>query len=186
MEAQKQKKGKNKCRGCHKLLGLALFKYNEPFCVPCELTMNSLRRVCERQGSIPWYNEQRQCEQKSKALISNYRSHKKLVDAGEKAGRWLVASAKDELSATQEADYVDRGRLMDKTTYVEWMSQKKPGKKMAMSDAVAQFEAWEKDPDSSGAYWEQDEDLTFLFRVHTHKDLDYHKKFARKKASVPC
>ena len=110
-------------------MSLGLFKYNEPFCNPCELTMNSLRGVCQRQGALAWYNEQRCCEKKSKALITNYRTHKKLVDAGEKSGRWLVASAKEELSATQEADYVDRGRLMDKTAYIKWCTTDKPGKK---------------------------------------------------------
>ena len=74
---QQGKKGKKRCRGCHKQVAHSLYKFNSPFCIPCDASMASLYQVCRRQDSSEWYSEQRADEFKTKALIDNHRKHTK-------------------------------------------------------------------------------------------------------------
>ena len=48
-------------------------------------------------------------------------------------GLKIDADAKTELATEKETEISDRGRLMDKSEYIEWMTHEKPGTKKTAS-----------------------------------------------------
>ena len=111
-------KSKRRCRGCRKGLAGTCFKYNEPFCHPCNATMESIRKISDRQGNGQWFREQRLTEETATPLINNFREHKKAVEQGERSDKWSTAEARETLAVTHETDFVDSGQLMDKMMYI--------------------------------------------------------------------
>ena len=187
LDARKEQasKVKRRCRGCRKMLLGTCFRYNEPFCYPCNATMESIRKICDRQNRAAWFQTQRLHESTASPLIGNFRGHKKAVEAGEKTDKWSSAEAQQTLAVTHEADFVDAGELMNKDMFIDWETKVKIGTKLTYTEACAKFEGWEKAAKAAGFHTDpmgEEIDNEWFFRVHTGYKYDIHKKVASTKA----
>ena len=147
--------------------------------------MDNLRKICGRQHGSDWYNAQRGDPEKAKYLIEHFRNHKKAVEIGDVSEKWAVAMAKTELATETETEISDRGRLMDKSEYIEWMTHEKPGTKKTAAEAISTFDGWLKELRAGTGQHppsQKNVEKEEMFRVHVVWDMDYHTMMRVKKA----
>ncbi len=167
------KGAKVKCKLCMRLLPIADFPVNSPYCLADKRAVDNLHHQAKVQGMGPWFQEVRNKEGELRKLVQKYSEVCPPAAAGKHRGKMDMVKYVEEFKAQSEVRYMGVGVMMYKERFVEFAQTfRNPLGKMSKEEAEAQWEQWKSTPehvrDESGP-----KHSTLRLRVRTDDEVSF-------------
>lgn len=175
-------KGQQFCKGCERWLPSVDFQLNQALCTEDKRILDTIYRMAVRQGKKEWWTIHRGDEQKTRAMLQDYKKAAKDFANGTKKTKWVLMGYIERCEASTKVEVNDHGEVMGEKRWIEF-AQTAQGGKMSEDAAKLQWDVWAADPAATGMIYDYNgRGGALQFRIRVCVYIDFKNTLAQHKA----